>query len=883
MTPNEVEKKLNIKVDMVPAGSKNRPGRTLNATYVTIHNTANASKGANAAMHARYVKGSDAMQRKVSWHYTVDDKECYKHLPLSEQGYHAGTAQGNAKSVGIEICMNSDSDQAKANDRAALLAAYICSALHIPTDNIVPHKHWSGKNCPALLLKNNGAGWKAFIKQAKALHAQITKKAPVTALRGERARTVSPQLRPEKMVATPDTGRLAKIKTKEGLFITNARPDTPDFRDRMYISTLVEVPPHRTLGLYAKEKVPILDQGQEGACTGFALATVVNYLRKVNRKDAKRIASPWMMYEMAKKYDEWPGEQYSGSSARGAMKAWHKHGVCSLSNWDKGDRVFTEQRAKDATARPLGAYFRVNHKDLVAMHTAITEVGILYATASVHSGWGAPDPKTGKIEYVDGVEGGHAFVIVGYDAQGFWIQNSWGPEWGKNGYAHVSYEDWLNNGSDVWVARLGVPIQLDDVLTANSSRSSSKGHYEGYASAQLRKYIVSLGNDGQLSSTGTYGTDIDDLDQIVAHFVATTKDWKKRRILLFAHGGLVEESVAVGHIAKHADWLIKHEVYPVSFIWHSGFLDTIKNVIEDALRRRRPEGFLDKTLDFMKDRLDDMLEPIARAPGKLIWDEMKENAKAATLARDGGARLFLERLAKEAGRLEVEVHLAGHSAGSEFHAPLVKLAATPLGQVIPGWPEDGNTGLGFKVATCTLWAPACRIEVFKDAYLPLLKSGHIGKLAVFALTDRAEKDDQCMNIYNKSLLYLVSNALENPFRIPVIRPDGAPILGMQKFIEADKELNALFEKGDADLVLSPSSKGAKPGWVSQATSHGGFDDDTNTLLSTFERIIGPSVRDSAAAPNKRAATKRRASGRSVRPDAKKPRAKKATRKVTRKK
>ncbi|HEY6617518.1 MAG TPA: hypothetical protein VIZ32_23485, partial [Vicinamibacterales bacterium] len=131
----------------------------------------------------------------------------------------------------------------------------------------------------------------------------------------------------------------------------DARPDTLDFRDRMFEPTLIEVQTERPLDEYRKMKVPILDQGTEGACTGFGLATVVHYLlrtRDVIRDDAE--ISPRMLYDMARRYDEWPGEKYSGSSARGAMKGWHKHGVCSRSHWIY-DRKLEKQDGKLFTKR----------------------------------------------------------------------------------------------------------------------------------------------------------------------------------------------------------------------------------------------------------------------------------------------------------------------------------------------------------------------------------------------------------------------------------------------------------------------------------------------------------------------------------------------------
>ena len=63
----------------------------------------------------------------------------------------------------------------------------------------------------------------------------------------------------------------------------DARPDTLDFRDKMFEATLVEVPIKVPLASYQKWKVPILDQGTEGACTGFGLATVANFLLRRRR------------------------------------------------------------------------------------------------------------------------------------------------------------------------------------------------------------------------------------------------------------------------------------------------------------------------------------------------------------------------------------------------------------------------------------------------------------------------------------------------------------------------------------------------------------------------------------------------------------------------
>jgi hypothetical protein len=640
----------------------------------------------------------------------------------------------------------------------------------------------------------------------------------------------------------------------------DARPDTLDFRDKMYVPTLVEVPlriPLQTyLGCYRPGKVPILDQGKEGACTGFGLAAVAHFLLRRRKvvPDSTPI-SPRMFYEMARRYDEWAGEAYSGSSARGAMKGWHKHGVCAQAVWpsrvDDHDNRLTDERAVDAGRRPLGAYFRVNHLDLVAMHSAISEVGVLYVTANVHAGWGQIDVQ-GVIPFTNEPLGAHAFAMVGYDERGFWIQNSWGDTWGCGGFALVTYDDWLANGTDVWVARLGAPVLHEADRAKRRAVVSVSGQSE-YVFSELRPHLISLGNDGQLRPGGTFGTTAADVRTIFTEdFPRVTKGWPKKRLLLYAHGGLVSEADAIQRVADYRKPLLEAQVYPLAFIWKTDFWTTLTNVLQDLLRRRRPEGFLDAAKDFMLDRLDDTLEVLARPlAGKAEWREMKENALLATTSQTGGARLALEHIAQLATRdPSLEIHVAGHSAGSIFMAPVVQKLAT-RGAIKTG-SLKGEQGQGLNVATLTLWAPACTMQLFKDAYLPVLRAGGVRSFALFTLKDAAEQDDHCAHIYHKSLLYLVSNAFEE--KSGLLWAKGTPLLGLENSILSDADFQVRtndIRSDDPDTVpilglpsatwiRSPNTAPDGSPNHSESRRHGDFDDDAATLRATLAHILGVS-------------------------------------------
>jgi hypothetical protein len=123
------------------------------------------------------------------------------------------------------------------------------------------------------------------------------------------------------------------------------------------------------------------------------------------------------------------------------------------------------------------------------------------------------------------------------------------------------------------------------------------------------------------------------------------------------------------------------------------------------------------------------------------------------------------------------------------------------------------------------------MDEFKKHFLGRLTPGVLPELSVYVLSDVGERDDQ-VGPYGKSLLYLVSNSFE--------RRRETPLLGMQAFIDADPEVSAFLSGGLLDgqpsLVVAGIDGG--PGATSRSNSHGGFDNDADTLNSVLFRILG---------------------------------------------
>lgn len=150
-------------VDGVPVFTKlidtNTSARSLEKRiikYRVIHETDNFEKGVGAANHATFLKNNN--KSPTSQHYTVDDKEIYHHIPDDERANHAGDKEGNDYGIGIELCVNEDSDFNQTFDNATKLVAYLLKSYNLDISAIKTHHDFTGKECPHNILKNKRLG-----------------------------------------------------------------------------------------------------------------------------------------------------------------------------------------------------------------------------------------------------------------------------------------------------------------------------------------------------------------------------------------------------------------------------------------------------------------------------------------------------------------------------------------------------------------------------------------------------------------------------------------------------------------------------------------------------------------------------------------------------
>ncbi|NOZ90106.1 MAG: C1 family peptidase [Epsilonproteobacteria bacterium] len=601
--------------------------------------------------------------------------------------------------------------------------------------------------------------------------------------------------------------------------ILDVRKDRLDLRDRAYMPILKYLPKsypdfdniELIIKCY-KFTDMILDQGRDGACTGYALATVINYLfwKKLISENYEEFlenplgfnikkVSPKMLFNLARIYDEWDGEDYEGSSCRGAMKGWHKHGVCQEKLWEFSRDEPKDGWQLDAIEQPLGAYYRVNKDSIVDMQSAICEVGAIYVSANIHDGWWElkdiekRDIKDVNIDvpyipYHSFPVGSHAFVIVGYTRYGFIIQNSWGVGWGNSGFAILSYKDWLEHGMDAWVAVVGVPIDIDispDTYSNLSLNVKCNEVIEGtktikkaltykYSNPELRptseevayKHTLVINNYGRAKHTVIYTSSVDKSTRIISYDnIKKYMESKSgdKRVVIYALGGFKDEKEYISKIRVMIPYFLKNGIYPIFLIWQDSYVEAIINSINDEY------GDIEIKTHDERDALNRAIENYARKIStRAIWSEIKEKSNNANKKRIFGFKegtrvpvsgaLYvltnnLEKLQKEDG-FEFDINVIAHSAGSQL------IATSWLKELA----KRGMRLNSMHLLSPTISIQDCNIYIKYAIEKSVLKMSDI---YIYMLDRDIELSDN-VGKYGKSILYLISRALDHLHKTPLL-------------------------------------------------------------------------------------------------------------------
>lgn len=197
---------------------------------------------------------------------------------------------------------------------------------------------------------------------------------------------------------------------------------------------------------YTNKMQAVRDQGNKGACVGFAFSAIKEYQEKIDVESNLIMSPDWIYLQRP--------EDISGMEPRDALKILIDSGDCledslpydQTKDWGIAEDIKAELKEEAYNFRAL-AYTRI--WSLIELKQYLYEKGPCYISVPVYDSFFdtgkngiVPDPDISK-EFLNGY---HALCVVGYDdsANKIKFKNSWTEDWGNGGYGYLSY-DFINN------------------------------------------------------------------------------------------------------------------------------------------------------------------------------------------------------------------------------------------------------------------------------------------------------------------------------------------------------------------------------------------------------------------------------------------------------
>ena len=238
------------------------------------------------------------------------------------------------------------------------------------------------------------------------------------------------------------------MPTKRGYGYIQDVKDEKDYKYSAIRPLLATVPPSVDLRSLCS---PVRDQGQLGACTGFAIAAGLREFMEIKISGTFTPLSPLFLYYEERKLEH-TIQQDAGAQPRDGMKVLAKMGCATETDDPYNIAKFTARppalAVKDAKSFTISAYHRLASLDEMKACLA-GGMGFMIGFKVYESFESDAVAQTGKMPMPGANEssvGGHAVFVAGYNTDPAWagggfliIKNSWSTGWGDKGYFYMPW------------------------------------------------------------------------------------------------------------------------------------------------------------------------------------------------------------------------------------------------------------------------------------------------------------------------------------------------------------------------------------------------------------------------------------------------------------